>query len=129
MPATPSKPKAPSKSFEPVYRRLKAILDRHRKGLEVHDDHQGYALWTGYHEKFKKPLYFAGVRLGKSYVSYYLMGVYMAPDLEKQMPEALKKRMQGKACFNFTKVDDQLFAALDRLTATCRKRWEKEGLM
>ena len=29
---------------------------------------------------------------------------------------ALKKRMQGKACFNFKTVDPNLFKALDRLT-------------
>ena len=31
------------------------------------------------------------------------------------MSDALRKRMQGKSCFNFTKVDDDLFHELDLL--------------
>ena len=33
------------------------------------------------------------------------------------MSPALKKRMQGKACFNFTTIDEACFAELGRLTA------------
>jgi hypothetical protein len=57
-----------------------------------------------------RPMYFGGVRLGKSYVSFYLMSVYGSP----VSPE-LKKRRQGKACFNFKKVEPELFAELQKL--------------
>ena len=60
--------------------------------------------------------YFGGVRIGKSYVSYYLMGVYGDPELVAEMSPALHKRMQGKSCFNFAKVDEELFAELAELT-------------
>ena len=60
-------------------------------------------------DRIGRPLYFAGVKTGKNYVSYHVMPLYMKPDLLKVVPPALKKRMQGKACFNFTTVDrDQL---------------------
>jgi hypothetical protein len=34
----------------------------------------------------------------------------------KLMSPELKKRMQGKACFNFTAIDRELFAELSKLT-------------
>jgi hypothetical protein len=61
-------------------------------------------------------MYFAGVRLGKNYVSYYLMSIYAAPGFIRGMSPELKKRMQGKACFNFTSVDRELFRELEQLT-------------
>lgn len=64
-----------------------------------------------------KPLYFAGIKTGKNYVSYHLLPVYYNPDLNKQISPELKKRKQGMACFNFTVVDDACFAELRKLTA------------
>jgi hypothetical protein len=61
--------------------------------------------------------YVAGTRIGKTYVSYYLMPVYALPELLDGLSPELRRRMQGKACFNFTKVDEALFAELATLTA------------
>jgi hypothetical protein len=54
----------------------------------------------------------AGVRLGKRYVSFYLMAVYGSPELLASVSPELRRRMQGKSCFNVTRFDDQLFAEL-----------------
>ena len=56
-----------------------------------------------------------GTRVGKAYVSYYLMGAYDG-GLQSSMSPELRKRMQGKTCFNFTKVDERLFAELKKIT-------------
>jgi len=56
-------------------------------------------------DRIGRPLYFAGVKTGKNYVSYHVMPLYMKPDLLKVVPPALKKRMQGKACFNFVTIE------------------------
>ena len=64
-----------------------------------------------------RPVFFAGVRKGKGYVSFHLMPVYAYPEMRKSLSQALRKRMQGKACFNFTAVDEQLFEELRQLTA------------
>jgi hypothetical protein len=66
--------------------------------------------------KNKQPLCFGGVRLGKNYVSFYLMSVYASPDFMKNMSPELKKRMQGKSCFNFKETDQKLFDELKELT-------------
>ena len=68
------------------------------------------------------------LKLGINYVSYYLMPVYIFPDLLSNLSPALKKRMQGKSCFNFTKIDEALFAELDRLTKRCIERSRAERL-
>ena len=61
--------------------------------------------------------YVAGTRLGKSYVSYYLMPVYVSAELTASVSPELRRRMQGKACFNFTTIDEGLLAELEALTA------------
>ena len=45
------------------------------------------------------------------------MPVYASPELAASVSPALAKRKQGKACFNFTKIDEALFAELEDLTA------------
>lgn len=71
-----------------------------------------------------KPLYFAGIKTGKNYVSYHLLPLYYNPDLNKQLPAELKKRKQGMACFNFAAVDDARFAELKKLTVAGLKMFK-----
>jgi hypothetical protein len=100
-----------------VHERLRGILKPHREGLSVTlDGPAGMTLETPGLEG--KPWgYVAGTRLGKRYVSYYLMSVYGQPDLVDSMSPALRRRMQGKSCFNFTTIDEPLLAELAALTA------------
>jgi hypothetical protein len=102
--------------FEAVHERLKAIIRNHADGLVVtKDGPAGIALEIPGLEG--KPWgYVAGTRLGKSYVSFYLMPVYASPELAASVSPELQRRKQGKSCFNFTKIDEPLFAELDALT-------------
>jgi hypothetical protein len=43
------------------------------------------------------------------------------------MSPALKKRMQGKACFNFTAIDRELFEELEQVTERGYQAWKKIG--
>src|SRR5450755_4301723 len=105
------------KDFDKVFAKLKAIFKPYaKKMVVVQDTPKCYYLDTHYLMKNKKPLCFGAVRLGKNYVSFYLMSVYACPDLLKAMSPELKKRMQGKSCFNFKEVDEKLFRELDHLT-------------
>jgi hypothetical protein len=98
-----------------VHERLKSILAPYRATLSAKDAPQGMTLELPEYEG--KPWgYAAGTRVGKRYVSYYLMGVYGDPELMGSMSPELRRRMQGKSCFNFTKVDEALFAELAMLT-------------
>lgn len=103
--------------FQPVFEKLKAVLKPYEgKMVVVHDTDTSYYLDTLHMMKNKQRLCFAAVRLGKAYVSFYLMPVYASPDLLKGLSPELKKRMQGKSCFNFKAVDDKLFKELGKLT-------------
>ena len=103
--------------FEAVHERLKAIIREHADGLVItKDGPAGMALEVPGLEG--KPWgYVAGTRLGKSYVSFYLMPVYASPELDASVSPELRRRKQGKSCFNFTKVDEALFAELESLAA------------
>lgn len=104
-------------NFPEVFTKLKAIFQPYVKKMDVAQDTQTYYLLNTRHiMKNKQPLCFGGVRLGKAYVSFYLMSVYAWPDLLKSMSPELKKRMQGKSCFNFKEEDEKLFKELAKLT-------------
>ena len=128
--AQAKKPAAAGKAeFGEVYAALKKLLAPHMGSLRAQVDRPGYYLvetkepvWKG------KPICFGGVRMGKNYVSYYLMGVYGYPKLVQGMSPELRKRMQGKSCFNFTAVDAALFRELAELTAKCAEEFQKPGL-
>jgi hypothetical protein len=102
--------------LDAVHSRLREILLRHAASMTVsRDDAAGMTLELPGSEG--KPWgYVAGTRVGKRYVSYYLMSVYGQPDLLGSLSPGLRRRMQGKSCFNFTTVDEPLFAELETLT-------------
>jgi hypothetical protein len=76
-----------------------------------------------------REVWFGAVRIGKRYVSYHLMPVYACPDLLDRASPELKRRMQGKSCFNFTRLDESLFQELDTLTKLGYERFKKEGFI
>jgi len=102
--------------FDAVDRRLRQILEPLRQRLvATKDGPDGLVLEMP--EFQGNPWgYVAGIRRGKRYVSYYLMSVYASPDLAASMSPELRRRMQGKSCFNFTAVDEPLFEELARIT-------------
>jgi hypothetical protein len=113
-----------------MFARLRALLATYEPSLKLIDDTPGkYYLETGYSEKWKKPLFFGSAVVQKNYVSFYLMPVYMYPDLLEGISPALKKRMQGKSCFNFKQVDEGLLDELEVLTQKSFNRFQQEGLV
>src|SRR6267154_6809553 len=113
--------------FDEVFARLKMMLQPYVKKMDVaRDDQSCYMLNTRHIMKNNQPLCFGGMRLGKAYVSFYLMSVYASPDLLKGMSLELKKRMQGKSCFNFKEGDEKLFKELDQLTKAGAAKFSDE---
>jgi len=113
-----------------VFVRLKKIFAPYEKRMAIAQNTDTmYMLNTGYFLKKKYPLMFGAVRLGKNYVSYHLMSLYMLPEEGLTLSPELKKRKQGKACFNFKEVDEKLFKELAKLTKAGAKRFsDKEFL-
>jgi hypothetical protein len=104
-------------NFPLVFEQLKAILKPYAKNLTITaDTSTAYSLDGSYSEKYKKAIFFGAAQIKKNYVSFYLMPVYMFPELLKGVSPELKKHMQGKSCFNFKKVEPDLFKELKQLT-------------
>ena len=73
-------------------------------------------------------LFVAAVKTNKNYVSFHFVIVYMYTDLLSNMSPALKKRMQGKGCFNFTAPDPALFEELSDVIDAGFKAFKKRGM-
>jgi hypothetical protein len=118
--------------FDAVFASLKSVLARHQKRLSVKaDTPTEYTVLTRSPSPFPhhkgQPMYFGSVRLGKAYVSFHLVPLYMCPELNEKIAPALKKRMQGKACFNFKALPEpELTAELKRLTEAGLTLWKEK---
>jgi hypothetical protein len=100
-----------------VDRRLRAILEPYRGRFAVAADGPGGLSLHLRGLEDEPHGYVAGVRSGKRYVSFYLMAVYALPELAAEISPELRRRMQGKSCFNFSTIDEGLLAELTALTA------------
>lgn len=108
---------SPQSDFPLVFQQLKAILQPFAPRLTVKiDSAEAYQLDGPFSPKYKKELFFGSAQVRKNYISFYLMPVYMYPELLRGISPELKKHMQGKSCFNFKKVEPGLFAELADLT-------------
>jgi hypothetical protein len=108
--------------FESVFATLKGVLVPYADRLVVKaDTPKNYALYSRVPSPFPQHkghgVYFGSVQIGKTYVAFHLMPLYMNDELTATISPALKKRMQGKTCFNFkTTPETELTAELKRLT-------------
>ena len=118
--------------FAPVFAALRRVLVKHSKPLDVKaDTSTEYTLVTKSASPFPQhkgqPMWVGSVRSGKAYVSFHLMPLYMTPSLTGTISPALKKRMQGKTCFNFkTMPEPELLAELESLTAAALTHWREK---
>jgi hypothetical protein len=104
--------------FDETFATLRAVLAAHAGKLIVQLDSPGsYTLCSRTTtDRIGRPLFLAAVQIKKNYVSFHLMPVYACPELLKEMSPSLRKRMQGKACFNFTTIDPEQLKELAVLT-------------
>jgi hypothetical protein len=118
----------PNAEFADVYAQLRALMLESATGMIVAEDGpRGLVLHAPIPHPFdpKKPMWFGGVQSGKAYVSYHLMPVYMNEGMQAKISPGLKKRMQGKSCFNFKACDPELMADLRALTAAGAEAFSK----
>jgi hypothetical protein len=105
-----------------VFARLKAILKKYAKRASVvHDTADHFYLNEAALDAKGKPVFLAAVKIGAGKVAFHLMPVYAKPELLNDISPELKKRMQGKSCFNFSGVDEALLKELEALTKRAMK--------
>lgn len=111
-----------------IFQDLKSILENYHSQLEVvHDKETNYYLNTPKSETVKKGEFFGAVQVKKSYVAFHLMPVYYFPELLDDISDELKKRMQGKSCFNFKQDDKDLYKEIEKLTKVSFDKYKKAG--
>jgi hypothetical protein len=113
-----------------VFKELRSILAPYAEKLDAKkDDSSELYIDTQYIQKNKKPLFFGAVQARKAFVSFHLMPVYVRPELLEGASPELKRRMQGKSCFNFAEPDPALFKELARLTKAGFDSYRSQGFV
>ncbi|UVI30738.1 hypothetical protein [Paenibacillus spongiae] len=117
--------------FAAIFARLKQILLPYEASLDVKADTDiNYYLDTfTIYPANKLPIFFGAVTWKKNYVSFHLMPVYVNPSLLDGISTELRKRMQGKSCFNFKRLDEGLFQELEQLTASGAQDYKGRGFI
>ncbi|MGB3738042.1 MAG: hypothetical protein WA948_01690 [Pontixanthobacter sp.] len=107
--------------LQAVFDALREKMLRAGSGMVVAKDKAGdLVLKTPWNEPGKKEqAWFGAVQIRKNYVSCHLLPLYTLPATLDEVSADLRKHMQGKSCFNFKKVEPELFNALERLIAEC----------
>jgi len=109
---------APKQSDAALFSELRGIFNAHLPHLRaLVDKPADYQVVVAEGTFRGRPLWVGGVRAGKSYTSFHFVPVYGNPELLRGMSPELKRRMQGKSCFNFNRSDPALFAELKELVS------------
>jgi hypothetical protein len=111
-----------------VFTALRDLLLPYRQRLIVVHDEDGhfYANCQNSDAKGKAQFFGAVKTSGRKQVLHF-MPVYDFPDLLDSISPALKKRMQGKSCFNFDAYDAALLQELQALIEQGVARYEVAG--
>lgn len=108
-----------------LFNKLKSIFEKYEPNLSLlHNKTDNYYLNTPTTETSKKSEFFGAVQVKKSYVAFHLMPIYYYPEMLDNISEELKKKMQGKSCFNFKDINDKLFVELKLLTENCFDKYK-----
>lgn len=95
---------------------LSSILEPYAQHMLVkHDTDANYYLEETFSSE--KAQMFGAVQVKKRYTSFHLFPVYCDPDLLTDITPELRKRMQGKSCFNFANVEHIPREELEALVA------------
>lgn len=120
---------SPAMEMSATFALLKPLLHQYEaEMIVVHDTPETYYLDTRSTTQNGSALNFGSVSIKKAYVSFHLFPVYVYPDLLEGIGD-VKRRMQGKSCFNFKKIDGDQLAALDDLVRASHDRFRNEGLI
>lgn len=113
-----------------VFAALRQILKPYENQFAVKTDKPGHCYFETRAASLNgRRLFFAGAKIKKNYVSFYLPPLYMFPDLSNRISPGLKKLKQGQSCFNFTKMDQDCFDELHQLTQSAFLRLKSEALL
>ena len=121
---------ARAQDHKAVFTVLRQLLKPYEGELAIRTDKPGNCYLETKSSDFNgRRMFFAGAKIKKNYVSYYLPALYMFPDLGNRISASLKKTMQGQACFNLTTTNPDWFEELRRLTQAGYQKMKSEMLL
>ena len=116
------------RDFHGTFTVLKALLEPYAAHLHITSDTATIYMLDGeYVAQFKRKMPFGGVQVRRSYVSFHLLPVYSHPELLGNVSDRMRRRMQGKSCFNFVTPDSELFTELSGLIDAGFTLYERLG--
>jgi len=110
-----------TEAFDETFARLRAMMLSAAPLMKITRDEPGSLemRWPVIEAKTGQLGWHGTVTIKKSYVAVHLMALYTQPELAADLSPALARRRQGKTCFNFSKVDEVLFAEIETLMIRC----------
>jgi hypothetical protein len=121
---------ARAENYSAVFTVLRQLLKPYEGELAIRTDKPGNCYLETKSSSFNgRRLFFAGAKIKKNYVSFYLPALYMFPDLSDRISPSLRKIMQGQACFNLTIANPDWFEELGRLTQAGYQKMKSEMLL
>lgn len=116
--------------LEPVFAELASRYRSHTAGLVAKQDGPTDVIFVGPEPgPDGREVWVGGVQQRKRYVSVHVMPVYVNPELLDTVSPQLRRRMQGKSCFQFTRADPELFDELEALLERGLREWRDRGLL
>lgn len=90
-----------------------------------------YELWSERNVSFEgrkeAPMYFTSVKILKGYVGFYLMFLYIEPEMTAMIHPNLLKLLKGKSCFQIKKMDDTLMDQIGEALAAGLVFYKQKG--
>ncbi|ALJ28269.1 hypothetical protein AOT14_18920 [Stenotrophomonas acidaminiphila] len=104
------------------------MLLPHRSSLSVvHDDPEHFYANCARSDAKGKAQFFCAIKVSGRKHLFHFMPVYDFPELIDTISPALKKRMQGKSCFNFDTIEPPLMTELSGLVKQGANRYKAAG--
>ena len=111
-----------------LFAALRGLLRGAAGSLQVvHDSPEHFYANGPYLNAKGKPQFFGAVKVSGRKHAFHFMPVYEFPELLAGISPALKKRMQGKSCFNFDAWDPVLMDELAQLVTQGTARYRALG--
>ena len=122
-----------STDFTEIFGRIKKLLLPYGKKMDIRlDTEKSYQLYIVKEFEFagrKFPeSYFSGTVIQKTMVAFYFFPYYTHPK-HFTIPDAIKKNLKGKSCFNFKKLDGEQEKAIAQLLKEGEALYKKGGLL
>ena len=109
---------AKTDAFQATFDTLRDLLKPYARHFDVVKDEPGafYLACRTAKTKSGFAIWFGGVEIKKNYVSFHFIPVYGNTALREGLSPSLRKRMQGKSCFNFTAIEPDQVKELTKVT-------------